>query len=57
MTPFRAMSDDQLADAVDRLQRTVADLQHARGEVGLRIRATYAQALDEALDERERRRS
>ncbi|MGE0875663.1 MAG: hypothetical protein AB7O31_13450 [Burkholderiales bacterium] len=51
------MSDDQLADAVDRLQRTVADLQHARGEVGLRIRATYAQALDEALDERERRRS
>lgn len=53
---FGLMDDLQLQDAVARLEATVAGLQQAEGEIGLRIRATYQTSLDAARLELSRRR-
>jgi len=52
---FRLMSDEELRDAAARLDETVKQLQQAAGEIGLRIRLTYSEALDAARCEIERR--
>ena len=49
------MTDHELHAHVARLERTVSDLSHARGEIGLRIAATYRDALDAAQAELLRR--
>lgn len=51
------MADDQLAEAIKSLERNVAQLCYARGEIGARIRQGYADALDAAQAELERRRT
>ena len=56
LNQFRLMADDQLGEAIARLQRTVSCMSNARGEIGARIRAQYQAALDAAHDEVERRR-
>ncbi len=51
---FRTLADEALAREILRLERTVEELHFANGETGLRIRATYAEALDAARREIER---
>lgn len=47
--------DAEQAARLARLEREVAELRDARGEVGLRIRAVYVAALNAARFERVRR--
>lgn len=54
---LRLLADDELGALVARLKRQVEALDHAAGEIGLRIRANYQDALDAALVEAERRRN
>ena len=49
------LADDELLELVARLQRQVEAMRHAQGEVGIRIRTTYADALDQAENELQRR--
>lgn len=60
MTPdaavLRTLPDEELAETIARLQRTVACMSGARGETGLRIRLSYEHALARAIDEQDRRR-
>lgn len=55
MHTLRLLGDDELGELVLRLQAQVAAMRHARNEIGVRIRTTYVDALDQTLAELQRR--
>jgi hypothetical protein len=52
---FKLLANEDLLEAVSRLERTVADLAGAEGEIGMRVRNAYAEKLDAARAELSRR--
>jgi DNA-binding MurR/RpiR family transcriptional regulator len=54
---FRFMCDDDLAERVSRLQRKVEELRRSSTAIGQRMAEQYAEALQAAIAELDRRKT